>query len=242
MTRAEIACATGMSVKAVSNYFYRSNKVAASTARRIMSISVEDVKARRGEVLVPAWGATRRLRALAVLGWDANALAQRIGVSAARVEGITADDEVVELPAAEASRIATAYDVLCLRRPASWESPDSASREAVARSLGWAEPAQWAGRDLEAKGARPLQHGRFDAVPLLEVSALSATRVQGALVVRCAVRLVAGDADVRRMRRVLAEATKSALSAHGLVASTRPRVRRHPETREMAMTVRVKQA
>lgn len=98
--------------------------------------------------LIPADGTTRRLRALATLGWPNTDLGDRLGVTRVQISWWRTG-RYRDVHQSTADRIAAVYDELR-------ETPGPSSRTRVhARRAGWATPHQWRGRDIDDPAAQP---------------------------------------------------------------------------------------
>lgn len=105
----------------------------------------------------PAWahscGTTRRLQALAAMGWSTRQLAARLGVTGNAIASLRGNrrDRVL---ASTAAAITALYEDCWWRTPPG-RSCDLARAETWALRQGWADPSRWADQDLDDPDARP---------------------------------------------------------------------------------------
>lgn len=110
--------------------------------------------------LVPAIGSTRRIRALATLGWSVAKLAAELGVNRQRL-GRLALSDTTSVETARA--IGTLYDRLwCIPAPASTSADKAAATRARAESsrLGWNKPLDWEDDTLDDPNAQPFNEAQ----------------------------------------------------------------------------------
>jgi len=97
---------------------------------------------------VPAIGTQRRLRALARIGWTTSAIADRAGMSPARV-GAWQSGRHRQISRASAARIAEVYEKL-----SGTPGPSRRVREYAARH-GWVAPLMWEDLDIDNPEVQP---------------------------------------------------------------------------------------
>lgn len=125
-------------------------------------------------LMVPTLGATRRLQALAALGWTALELGERLGVSGTRVGHLQAGKYPV-LHRSTAGRVAALYDELSMQVPADPEETPRhvvrvhARQRRMAASKGWAPPLAW--DDIDDPDEKPSGWRATDAPTRAEVLA-----------------------------------------------------------------------
>lgn len=110
-----------------------------------------------GEVaMVDACGARRRLQALAVVGWSAKEIAERLGVSQQAVAAMRDHYGLGQSPKSE--RIKKVYDDLWDKKPTVATPMERAVVDRViklARSKGWAPPMAWDDDKIDDPDAKP---------------------------------------------------------------------------------------
>lgn len=148
--------------------------IAPETARKILAVRgrLADFP---DEALIPAIGTTRRLQALACLGWTSRALADQTGVSRTMLTKIRAG-ELKRVRAGMARAVAGTYQRLSgVQAPA---GPGAARSRTEAAIHNWAPPAVWdaAAIDDPSVEPEPAPMPRLEAV-VTEAEFLAAQRL-----------------------------------------------------------------
>lgn len=132
---------------------YQVDKCRCPDAREAYRIYRKRLHEKRHQPLrVPATGTTRRLQALAAIGWPADLLAQRLGRSKAQTQQWRRG-RYTRVNHRTAALVADLYDQL-------WDTPGPSTytRRHAARH-GWAKPMAWDDATITDPAARP-EHGR----------------------------------------------------------------------------------
>lgn len=145
----------------------------------------------RGPMLIDATGTTRRLQALARLGWLYHELGTRLGVSDERVGHLIRHHYPV-VHRDTAARVAKLYDELSMTIPNDVTPtkrgeirPHERQRRA-AESKGWAAPLAWDDARIDDPNAKPYRNRQADQEKRLsEVDEAVVQRVLGGEVMHC---------------------------------------------------------
>lgn len=156
--RRQIAARAGLTNdSAISRILYGAQaKVTAAIAVAILSVEVPGIRAARAGQ-EPATATTRRLQALAVLGWSPLALAGRLGMHLASVRRIR-DGEREDVEAATATAIRALYDELWDQAPPAATKAERIAVGKVSRHAarsGWAPPVAWDDETISDPAAAP---------------------------------------------------------------------------------------
>ena len=107
------------------------------------------LKALRGQpIWVPRIGTTRRVRALARIGWASTAVGERLGISGSAITDVTTARNPMML-AETAMRIRAVYEDLCMTI-----GPSSGARRFATRK-GWPPPLAWDDGTIDDPDATP---------------------------------------------------------------------------------------
>jgi hypothetical protein len=137
--------ARGIQSRTISGLlFNRQTTIRRTTAQRILNLRPIDVAG--PHALMPAYGATRRLRALLAEGHIAHVLAERSSVDGSLISGLI-NGHVTRIRAHIYESIATVYDELSATRGPSRRNRLRGQRE------GWRTPQQWHPDDLDVPEA-----------------------------------------------------------------------------------------
>lgn len=136
---AAIANALGYTNQYRLRLMFQQDRVTATVARRILTVNMHRISP---DILIPALGTTRRLRALARAGYPTNLIADIIGFDVATLQRVTRGDQLrVRRWVADAVR--TYYDQNSTHPG---PSPETTVR---AKQLGWHPPLAWDDDDFD---------------------------------------------------------------------------------------------
>lgn len=197
-TLAAVAGTTQQTVYEIVNG--RRKWVTLRVARAILAVTAD------AAFSVPALGTTRRIHALAALGWTYKRIGATAGLSPQRVGQIVAQDRVVP---ATAAAIAAAYDELSMRLGPS----DHARRRA--RGAGHLPPLAWDDERIDDPTYQPGQPDEADGIDEIAVQ-----------------RAMAGDPPERMTRAERAEASRRLTAAGYSAAQIAARLRVNPKSVE----------
>lgn len=203
------ACkAAGMTHRAIAD----AAGVSSTTIDRIMrhpDATVRQQVAERVLTVHPRWpltttGLTRRLRALAALGWTTTQIAEVSGLNLDTIKSYRRGEQVlVKRAAGEA--IARAYDDLSMRTPpltGRYERAAASRAKGAARRHGWAPPLAWDDAAIDDPAAQPDGAGYRPGTAAERVSELEAmglTRDQ--IATRLGVRADSVNTAIQRARK-----------------------------------------
>ncbi len=136
MTNPDIAHAAHISPATISNLTAgRTHSMNRAAATAILA--VQPAPSRHG--CIDATGTTRRLQALAAIGWDSAKLAPRIGVKPRRLERLRRGEKPA-VHATTAAKIGQLYRHLSMTPATGWQADRART---IARNRGWAPPLAW---------------------------------------------------------------------------------------------------
>lgn len=157
MTQQNIADAAGVARGTVRNLREgRVQRVSHVTAGRLLGVAPRSAG---GHATVPAEGTARRLQSLACMGWDCEALAPLIGLSAGFLRHLRAGTRRT-VHAATRDRVHAVWDRLAL---VPHVGPDARRARLFAHRHGWAPPLAWDDETIDNPDARP--HPARDDAP-----------------------------------------------------------------------------
>lgn len=136
MTPEAVAAAASVPDATLGNLLAgRTHNVNRKTAAAILAVTISTPH--RG--MLDTAGTSRRLQALAAIGWDSGMLGRRAGVNPRRIEDIRSNKRP-RVHASVAEWVAKLYDDLSMTPAIGWRA-DRARRTAAAR--GWVPPLAW---------------------------------------------------------------------------------------------------
>lgn len=148
MTRTAIARAAGYRDGSTLATFLRRDVIHRDTLARILAVTSTHPPLPGAAYRVPATGPTRRLRALAAIGWTLPDLTARTGIPLSTLRAIREGRHAAVLsPIAE--QVTRVFDELAMT-----PGTDRSARAAAARH-GWAPPLAWPEGGLDDPDARP---------------------------------------------------------------------------------------
>lgn len=154
--RRQIAAQSGVAASSIQKIQSGRDRIQKITAAKILAVPLPLLDDLAPHALVPTIGSTRRIRALATLGWSAARLAAELGVNRQRLDRLSTADTT---SAETAVMIETLYDRLwCTPAPCSTPADRAAAtrtRDEAARR-GWSKPLEWDDDTIDDPAAEPL--------------------------------------------------------------------------------------